>query len=81
MPRRRKAEPLIWEASVLSTTEPNHRQMTSENNSVMPDFSRIRAFAFDVDGVFTDGGILCDLQGALSYLQCQRWFRCGGWPP
>ena len=31
----------------------------------MPDFSRIRAFAFDVDGVFTDGGILCDLQGEL----------------
>lgn len=25
----------------------------------------IRAFAFDVDGVFTDGGILCDLQGEL----------------
>lgn len=29
------------------------------------DFSRIKAFAFDVDGVFTDGGILCDLAGEL----------------
>lgn len=29
------------------------------------DWSRIRAFAFDVDGVFTDGGVLCDLQGEL----------------
>ena len=25
----------------------------------------IKGFAFDVDGVFTDGGILCDLQGEL----------------
>ena len=25
----------------------------------------IRAFAFDVDGVMTDGGILCDLEGQL----------------
>ena len=31
----------------------------------MPDFSKIRAFAFDVDGVFTDGGILCNLSGEL----------------
>ncbi len=29
------------------------------------DFARIKAFAFDVDGVFTDGGILCDLVGEL----------------
>ncbi len=31
----------------------------------MVRFSDIRAFAFDVDGVFTDGGILCDLKGEL----------------
>jgi 3-deoxy-D-manno-octulosonate 8-phosphate phosphatase (KDO 8-P phosphatase) len=30
-----------------------------------PDFSKIRAFAFDVDGVMTDGGILADLEGQL----------------
>ncbi len=36
-----------------------------KNNKQMPDFSKIRAFAFDVDGVFTDGGILCDLAGEL----------------
>ncbi len=29
------------------------------------DLSKIKAFAFDVDGVFTNGGILCDLQGEL----------------
>ena len=29
------------------------------------EYSGIKAFAFDVDGVFTDGGILCDLQGEL----------------
>ena len=29
------------------------------------DFSKIKGFAFDVDGVFTDGGILCDLEGEL----------------
>ena len=29
------------------------------------DISKIKAFTFDVDGVFTDGGILCDLQGEL----------------
>lgn len=29
------------------------------------DFSGIKAFAFDVDGVFTDGGILCNLDGEL----------------
>ena len=29
------------------------------------DFSKIKAFAFYVDGVFTDGGILCDLAGEL----------------
>lgn len=29
------------------------------------DFSNIRAFAFDVDGVFTDGGVLCNLDGEL----------------
>lgn len=28
-------------------------------------FERIRAFAFDVDGVLTDGGILADLNGEL----------------
>ena len=27
------------------------------------DFSRIKAFVFDVDGVFTDGGLLADLNG------------------
>lgn len=31
----------------------------------MVDFSEIRAFAFDVDGVFTNGGILCDVNGEL----------------
>lgn len=31
----------------------------------MTRYKDIRAFAFDVDGVFTDGGILCDLQGEL----------------
>lgn len=29
------------------------------------DYSKIRAFAFDVDGVMTDGGLLCDLNGEL----------------
>lgn len=29
------------------------------------DFAAIKAFAFDVDGVFTDGGILCDTAGEL----------------
>ena len=28
-------------------------------------FSKIKAFAFDVDGVLTDGGILADLNGEL----------------
>ena len=32
-------------------------------NSV--DFSNIKAFAFDVDGVFTDGSVFCDLHGEL----------------
>lgn len=31
----------------------------------MADFSKIKAFAFDIDGVFTDGGVLCDLSGEL----------------
>ena len=31
----------------------------------MVDFADIRAFAFDVDGVFTNGGILCDTAGEL----------------
>lgn len=31
----------------------------------MVPYEEIRAFAFDVDGVFTDGGILCDLSGEL----------------
>lgn len=31
----------------------------------MQDFKRIKAFAFDVDGVFTDGGVLCDTAGEL----------------
>ena len=31
----------------------------------MTDFKDIKAFAFDVDGVFTDGGILCDTAGEL----------------
>ncbi len=29
------------------------------------DFTKIKAFAFDVDGVLTDGGILADLNGEL----------------
>lgn len=29
------------------------------------DFSKIKAFTFDVDGVFTNGGVFCDLQGEL----------------
>ena len=29
------------------------------------DFSRIKAFAFDIDGVATDGGIFCDCNGEL----------------
>ncbi len=29
------------------------------------NFSKIKAFAFDVDGVLTDGGILADLNGEL----------------
>ena len=29
------------------------------------DLDKIKAFAFDIDGVMTDGGILCDLQGNL----------------
>ncbi len=31
----------------------------------MVDFSEIRAFAFDVDGVFTNGGVFCDVNGEL----------------
>ncbi len=31
----------------------------------MTDLTLVKAFAFDVDGVFTDGGILCDLHGEL----------------
>ncbi len=31
----------------------------------MTDFKKIKAFAFDIDGVFTDGGVFCDLQGEL----------------
>lgn len=33
--------------------------------NVNVDLSKIKAFAFDVDGVFTDGGVLCDLNGEL----------------
>lgn len=29
------------------------------------DLKHIKAFAFDVDGVFTDGGVFCDVQGEL----------------
>lgn len=29
------------------------------------DLTKIKAFTFDVDGVFTDGGIFCDLEGEL----------------
>ena len=39
--------------------------MACNNSLPAPDFSRIRGLAFDVDGVFTDGGILCDLSGEL----------------
>ena len=31
----------------------------------MTDFGKIKAFAFDIDGVMTDGGIFCDLEGEL----------------
>lgn len=31
----------------------------------MADYSKIKAFAFDVDGVMTGGGLLCDLAGEL----------------
>ncbi len=31
----------------------------------MTDLKDIKAFAFDIDGVFTNGGILCDLNGEL----------------
>lgn len=31
----------------------------------MTDFKQIKGFAFDVDGVMTDGGILSDLEGQL----------------
>ncbi|MGP1621496.1 MAG: KdsC family phosphatase [Candidatus Cryptobacteroides sp.] len=31
----------------------------------MIDFNKIKAFAFDIDGVMTDGGIQCDLEGQL----------------
>ncbi len=31
----------------------------------MAEFKDIKAFAFDVDGVFTNGGIFCDLDGEL----------------
>ena len=31
----------------------------------MIDFSKIKALVFDVDGIFTDGGVFCDLQGEL----------------
>ena len=31
----------------------------------MTPLQQIKAFAFDVDGVLTDGGILCDLGGEL----------------
>lgn len=41
--------------------------MISDNSiqEKAPEFANIRAFAFDVDGVFTNGGILCDLKGEL----------------
>lgn len=31
----------------------------------MTDFKHIKGFAFDIDGVMTDGGILADLEGQL----------------
>ena len=37
--------------------------MTETANKL--DFKHIKGLAFDVDGVFTDGGILCDLSGEL----------------
>lgn len=39
--------------------------MELSNAQTSPGFDRIRGLAFDVDGVFTDGGILCDLSGEL----------------
>lgn len=35
------------------------------NHNEMDIFQKIKAFAFDVDGVLTDGGILADLNGEL----------------
>ena len=35
------------------------------DRSIEEKFLRIKAFAFDVDGVLTDGGILADLNGEL----------------
>lgn len=37
----------------------------AQNRSKVADFHKITAFAFDIDGVFTDGGVLCDLNGEL----------------
>ena len=31
----------------------------------MTEFKDIKGFAFDIDGVMTDGGILADLEGQL----------------
>ena len=31
----------------------------------MVDFKKIKAFAFDIDGVMTDGGIFCNNEGDL----------------
>ena len=35
------------------------------DSSKTPDFGSIKGLAFDVDGVFTDGGVFCDLSGEL----------------
>ena len=36
-----------------------------QNLDMQVNLDIIKAFAFDVDGVFTDGGIFCDLNGEL----------------
>lgn len=36
-----------------------------QNLDMQDNLDIIKAFAFDVDGVFTDGGIFCDLNGEL----------------
>ena len=48
------------EASEAETEQNHNRHIRMEDR-----LKKIKAFAFDVDGVFTDGGILADLSGEL----------------